>query len=102
MMRRPPRSPLFPSTTLFRSEDTAEPASASPACAVPSGAAHALDRDTRAVACGRSTDDLTVDPDLTWPPDRKSTRQNSSHANISYAVFCLKNKKELLSSLLGL
>src|SRR3712207_7006022 len=96
-MRRPPRSTLFPYTTLFRSEHL---------------------RDRRGVR-----DDLGVHPGLTHPPrdqlrvlrpevddedqvvfggqgepfagldvDRKSTRLNSSHANISYAVFCLKKK----------
>src|SRR5476651_856462 len=68
MIRRPPRSTLFPYTTLFRS------APAGPAPTVPPGP-----RASR-----------------TPPPrrrDRKSTRLNSSHANISYAVFCLKKKK---------
>src|SRR3712207_9002471 len=85
MIRRPPRSTLFPYTTLFRS-------------------------------CGHGT---APQPMLRWHPtqhnqrdlqlecttmywgvwgDRKSTRLNSSHANISYAVFCLKKKNNLLSS----
>src|SRR3712207_8741610 len=80
MIRRPPRSTLFPYTTLFRSAGGAK---------------------------GISTDDLlqsiqqefkehedlpnTTNPD-DWAGDRKSTRLNSSHANISYAVFCLKKK----------
>src|SRR5438445_8913104 len=69
MLRRPPRSTLFPYTTLFRSLGLREEA-----CFI----------DHR-------------DPATTkWPrpPDRKSTRLNSSHANISYAVFCLKKKKQ--------
>src|SRR5256885_5406838 len=67
MIRRPPRSTLFPYTTLFRST-----------CA--GGAGASLDLGRRAAA---------------WPPpaDRKSTRLNSSHLVISYAVFCLKKKK---------
>ena len=44
-----------------------ETSSSSPACAVPSGTAHALDPETARVACGRAADGLTVDPDLTWP-----------------------------------
>src|SRR5258707_8615113 len=99
MIRRPPRSTLFPYTTLFRS----------------SGA--------RRDGCRRvSTTAQTPDPrrkDTVSPPgsrpasggqpskrrgleDRKSTRLNSSHANISYAVFCLKKKKRSRQSKEGL
>src|SRR2546427_4175286 len=67
MIRRPPRSTLFPYTTLFRSRD--------PAPHVPA-ARHVAES-------GR------VGPDAR---DRKSTRLNSSHSQISYAVFCLKKK----------
>src|SRR5258707_12043044 len=73
MIRRPPRSTLFPYTTLFRSRRRAvdHPAELRPdRCRVES-------RRRR----------------LRRPRDRKSTRLNSSHANISYAVFCLKKKK---------
>src|SRR3712207_7109167 len=90
MIRRPPRSTLFPYTTLFRStwgtwdscrrlvdrgnlQPCLRPTSGQ-LCAVP------VRREGRRVSVG----DLT---------DRKSTRLNSSHANISYAVFCLKKKK---------
>src|SRR3712207_8873592 len=86
MIRRPPRSTLFPYTTLFRSNSLR----------------HGLGHDGRrrvggvvdhlgagvlvlTVAGERHRQDLT---------DRKSTRLNSSHANISYAVFCLKKKKK--------
>src|SRR5258707_11873545 len=77
MIRRPPRSTLFPYTTLFRSESI---------------------RDIL-VGCGLQE---TINYALTVPEnhdkinreDRKSTRLNSSHANISYAVFCLKKKKK--------
>src|SRR3712207_8163423 len=72
MIRRPPRSTLFPYTTLFRSCSPYGPGTAAPPARPRSG------RDTGS-CCGR---------------DRKSTRLNSSHANISYAVFCLKNKKD--------
>src|SRR6476620_12508534 len=68
MIRRPPRSTLFPYTTLFRSGRPAHPATSARA-------------------------GLGGHPRL----DRKSTRLNSSHANISYAVFCLKKKKQKLT-----
>src|SRR3712207_7945636 len=89
MIRRPPRSTLFPYTTLFRSPDplvlVAEPpeARADPGLA---GHRHAA-RDGRGVA----VPDLV--PLSALVRDRKSTRLNSSHANISYAVFCLKKNK---------
>src|SRR3712207_7821525 len=83
MIRRPPRSTLFPYTTLFRSRHHL---------------ANALDKGDRG--------NLEVDPGehhaaedgesrrIEAEQDRKSTRLNSSHANISYAVFCLKKKKK--------
>src|SRR2546426_8509653 len=80
MIRRPPRSTLFPYTTLFRSAVAAPPAAPAPAqplrpavVSTPAPAAPAVN----APAVG----------------DRKSTRLNSSHLVISYAVFCLKKKK---------
>src|SRR2546427_2868675 len=72
MIRRPPRSTLFPYTTLFRSAAQAGPA--------PPGAVR-----TELRRRSDQTDAL--------PGDRKSTRLNSSHSQISYAVFCLKKKK---------
>src|SRR5262245_64710702 len=74
MIRRPPRSTLFPYTTLFRSLDLAVQRLSGNA------AGHVLEID-RAV----EVRDLEI--------DRKSTRLNSSHLGISYAVFCLKKKK---------
>src|SRR5207253_4062623 len=68
MIRRPPRSTLFPYTTLFRS-----------------GA-------TRAARASRQNGQLTLRIATLSPKDRKSTRLNSSHVAISYAVFCLKKK----------
>src|SRR4051794_41650625 len=94
MIRRPPRSPLFPYTTLFRSE-VAEVGSAS-ARVVPCGEDAATERIPRT--------DRVDDRDVRHPHarcggcvrwrDRKSTRLNSSHPSISYAVFCLKKKKK--------
>src|SRR5258707_12088132 len=80
MIRRPPRSTLFPYTTLFRSRESA-----------PAGA-----------TVGQASLDPLMQVRSVWEPrelvverlvsDRKSTRLNSSHANISYAVLCLKKK----------
>src|SRR2546430_10013490 len=97
MIRRPPRSPLFPSTTLFRSR----------------GPAEELERGLS--KCAFSSTRLTTQlptPRMVLPitdglllitvlcsclkTDRKSTRLNSSHSQISYAVFCLKKKKQNL------
>src|SRR3712207_7800236 len=86
MIRRPPRSTLFPYTTLFRSQ----------ASVVPLGAdRHARDAP-RAGARPRRRAHGRRCP---LPPerDRKSTRLNSSHANISYAVFCLKKNKKFIT-----
>src|SRR3712207_8467549 len=99
MIRRPPRSTLFPYTTLFRSPQN-----------------HAADVRSVSVRPSRrgSYFDLVSDLPSSWSTrpyrwwiavllaaaphlavlDRKSTRLNSSHANISYAVFCLKKKKQ--------
>src|SRR5690349_22169165 len=75
MIRRPPRSTLFPYTTLFRSLQMIEGA-----------------------GCGATLDVTALPrpagaPPERWLLDRKSTRLNSSHVEISYAVFCLKKKK---------
>src|SRR3712207_8069030 len=102
MIRRPPRSTLFPYTTLFRS--------------VPEDLTWALFRDTLVEQAEQGVDYFTIHAGVLlrfvpltarrrtgivsrggsimakWCLDRKSTRLNSSHANISYAVFCLKKK----------
>src|SRR3712207_7146758 len=97
MIRRPPRSTLFPYTTLFRSRvvDGDDPARA-----------HRLLRrvaerqpcelvDLEDVVAALARERLRDLRDRPLGPDRKSTRLNSSHANISYAVFCLKKKKNI-------
>src|SRR2546430_11713119 len=82
MIRRPPRSTLFPYTTLFRSNVIADPA--------------------RAAAVEKTHLAIGIPTRMQYPAaqilgqsrqDRKSTRLNSSHSQISYAVFCLKKKK---------
>src|SRR3712207_7676010 len=88
MIRRPPRSTLFPYTTLFRSAVGLNSASFNTARIVGPGLAGLL------IAWFGSGAEATGWVILL---DRKSTRLNSSHANISYAVFCLK-KKNLLST----
>src|SRR5256885_9112570 len=81
MIRRPPRSTLFPYTTLFRSPELVEVAPAQPEHApLRLGVRRERRRPAQAVAPGGE--------------DRKSTRLNSSHLVISYAVFCLKKKKK--------
>src|SRR2546422_6271650 len=87
MIRRPPRSTLFPYTTLFRSW----------------GAIVALGRDGESDLPGEMPSELLsgfvkqpVGPRQLLLADRKSTRLNSSHGYISYAVFCLKKKKQAL------
>src|SRR5690348_17387044 len=93
MLRRPPRSTLFPYTTLFRS---------------PGDAIAAFDSQRLGNRCvGPGSERSGIQPDLVlrYPreatdqplvrgEDRKSTRLNSSHPSISYAVFCLKKKKK--------
>src|SRR3712207_8041926 len=92
MIRRPPRSTLFPYTTLFRSLADCDIVLSDPnvsrhhAEVRPSG-------DGFEVADLGSTNGTRVNG-VTVTGDRKSTRLNSSHANISYAVFCLKKKKK--------
>src|SRR3712207_7434119 len=88
MIRRPPRSTLFPYTTLFRSILRA--AETSRLCRETQEAFMAL-FSQEAVGQGNAH---AQDPRAA-PIDRKSTRLNSSHANISYAVFCLKKKHQL-------
>src|SRR2546422_6282313 len=84
MIRRPPRSTLFPYTTLFRSDDLLVLAW----CLrdIPQHLGDRLPRDRQRVAVQHAMREQDL--------DRKSTRLNSSHGYISYAVFCLKKKKK--------
>src|SRR3712207_7428326 len=91
MIRRPPRSTLFPYTTLFRSELRQQVVRVRP-----------VERQIVVVQVrARVRPPAPLQPPVHLPvrPDRKSTRLNSSHANISYAVFCLKKKKNLSNPL---
>src|SRR3712207_7499833 len=89
MIRRPPRSTLFPYTTLFRSTGTDDVVEALRKGQV----------ETLVLADDQEADATLLVGDgpleLGVKQDRKSTRLNSSHANISYAVFCLKKKKKI-------
>src|SRR2546422_6458291 len=88
MIRRPPRSTLFPYTTLFRSEIPRQKRAWVQFLVVAWG----LSLPTGAAAPSFAAD-APAPPTLTLAGDRKSTRLNSSHGYISYAVFCLKKKQ---------
>src|SRR2546422_4245960 len=88
MIRRPPRSTLFPYTTLFRSMSVAVDKYVSIA------ASPRTDGKVELVSSAFPQRDIFWISELKHNPDRKSTRLNSSHGYISYAVFCLKKKKE--------
>src|SRR3712207_7986674 len=99
MIRRPPRSTLFPYptlsrplqlTSLYQPRPGVEPFAALPGGDLPPGASVTY-----------LTGDAALAGTLTLTRDRKSTRLNSSHANISYAVFCLKKKKTDLNTSTG-
>src|SRR3712207_8923575 len=92
MIRRPPRSTLFPYTTLFRSNKTS------------SNIMQIMNTESQLIEFLRANDvDNSTQKNLLKnltrvKKDRKSTRLNSSHANISYAVFCLKKKTKKLNT----
>src|SRR5256885_4510335 len=88
MIRRPPRSTLFPYTTLFRSRD--EQGGRGRACPLHRGGQPHADADGLMAGARQPA-----------RPDRKSTRLNSSHLVISYAVFCLKKKKSAIQLIPG-
>src|SRR3712207_7893834 len=93
MIRRPPRSALFPYTTLFRSQVEGARADHGAEGRVGCERFHRRADDLEGVVVAVREGD-GADEDIGAPRgiDRKSTRLNSSHANISYAVFCLKKK----------
>src|SRR5256884_6603454 len=97
MIRRPPRSTLFPYTTLFRSPVAVARVPAARAVAVPVAAARAP--AARAVAVPVAVARVPAARAVAVPVDRKSTRLNSSHGYISYAVFCLIKKTIRLTQL---
>src|SRR3712207_7590748 len=86
MIRRPPRSTLFPYTTLFRSGNEDDRHGRNEAPQEQEQQVHDQEHHPPV--------HLEIGYQLRQPLDRKSTRLNSSHANISYAVFCLKKKKK--------
>src|SRR2546427_7798752 len=98
MIRRPPRSTLFPYTTLFRSgiDDDGRRCVRAPGQPARAGVGRGVGRgrvldgaaDGGAARVGQRDGDVGI-------ADRKSTRLNSSHSQISYAVFCLKKKKKV-------
>src|SRR3712207_7707228 len=97
MIRRPPRSTLFPYTTLFRSKDT------------PDANRRPRRRGGKPLRAAARIEPLLLHPApalrrpaMAGREDRKSTRLNSSHANISYAVFCLKKLINLANLLVFL
>src|SRR3712207_7393738 len=101
MIRRPPRSTLFPYTTLFRSEILPEGLESrvrgqvdAKALGVEAHAPRLLHERLGVVELAAKAEEALTDRPQVGA-DRKSTRLNSSHANISYAVFCLKKKNPL-------
>src|SRR3712207_8072036 len=101
MIRRPPRSTLFPYTTLFRSGEQADAGGRRDLVGVQLAEAVAQKRLAGDAVDGadRRAGEPGQKPGAGGGQDRKSTRLNSSHANISYAVFCLKKKKKLVFSI---
>src|SRR3712207_8461106 len=101
MMRRPPKAPLFPSTTLFRSR-TDHVAATAPTARNAAPVPRRVE-ESRSLPSPWAAAAMTTHRHRAGALDRESTRLNSSHAKISYAVFCLKKKKVFTSlRLLGL
>src|SRR3712207_7650022 len=101
MIRRPPRSTLFPYTTLFRS---LRPTESATVFLQQLGRGLRLAEDKACLTVldfiGAQHQEFRFDVRFrALTGDRKSTRLNSSHANISYAVFCLKKKKKIISTM---
>src|SRR3712207_8166128 len=99
MIRRPPRATLFPYTTLFRSPTSVEDRLQRDQVGVDVRDDQDLHRSSpRARRTAPATGQRFLARRMLADLDRKSTRLNSSHANISYAVFCLKKKESIYSS----
>src|SRR3712207_8973017 len=94
MIRRPPRSTLFPYTTLFRSPQAVYDDHDDVRVSLPGRQSTGQVREALGDVAAGTQEGRSECPGA--GEDRKSTRLNSSHANISYAVFCLKKKKNLL------
>src|SRR5437899_7628433 len=99
MIRRPPRSPLFPYTTLFRSPFERMVVTTQWEIGMKLAARPGTEDFGALSVLVQSVADVEIlrrlPPTVFWPrPDRKSTRLNSSHLGISYAVFCLKKKNK--------
>src|SRR5258707_10013803 len=102
MIRRPPRSTLFPYTTLFRSPKAVQSPAQPSVTSSPTNNMDARAQVQSAAIKRVEAKTTEVPTPTTASPrhgqqDRKSTRLNSSHANISYAVFCLKKKKKKIN-----
>src|SRR2546427_3065549 len=93
MIRHPPRSTLFPYTTLFRSDDPAGPDDPFKQCQCTGAGQQFTDHEATSSPTMPSRQPNTT-RSIASSRDRKSTRLNSSHSQISYAVFCLKKKKK--------
>src|SRR2546430_10906574 len=95
MIRRPPRSTLFPYTTLFRSYRDPPPFRTALRREESRRGTQECVRHVSQALYSSLTSSLKGEQDEVAKQDRKSTRLNSSHSQISYAVFCLKKKKKL-------
>src|SRR3712207_7727301 len=97
MIRRPPRSTLFPYTTLFRSDGLVHKSELSWNKVNNPETAYKIGEEVEAEVIDINHERGRISLSIRRLQDRKSTRLNSSHANISYAVFCLKKKKTTAS-----
>src|SRR3712207_8112247 len=95
MIRRPPRSTLFPYTTLFRSEGNGTDEELTMSLVGTNAKVSVGSKVVTAASLGGIFPPGIPIGTISHVGDRKSTRLNSSHANISYAVFCLKKKKTI-------
>src|SRR2546427_4101962 len=97
MIRRPPRSTLFPYTTLFRSHGVTSAVMGNCGVGIAPCRPQAREIAMRDLVNVEAIPFEGLQAGITWE-DRKSTRLNSSHSQISYAVFCLKKKKKTINN----